>query len=246
MNAPDMIHHADEGHAGIVLPEDVHTSLVSATPRVRRIAVNGTMAPMWAALAKAQGAFEPIEALCKATIEMTNGGSYSFFYADLAEVLAKTRKGLTDNGLSLIQIPHGGPKEGVTLLTILAHESGCSLECELALPSSEDIKQFGGYITYCRRYVVAPLLGVASTEIMDHDGSAPGDGTGAPAPNSPAIKEHPDLKKAKTVAELSRAMSRLSVAERQVHFDYFSRRQAEIMEAASKDSTATQGKGDAE
>lgn len=241
MNAPDMVHHADEGHAGMVLPEDVHTALVSTTPRVRRVAVDGTMAPMWAALAKAQGAFEPIEALCKATIEMKNGGSYSFYYADLAEVLAKTRKGLSDNGLSLLQIPHGGPKDGVTLLTILAHESGCSLECEIDLPRSEDIKQFGGYITYCRRYVVAPLLGVASTEIMDHDGSAPGDGTGAPAPNSPALKEHPDLKAAKTVGELSKAMSALSVEERRMHFDYFNHRQREIMEAARKAPSARQG-----
>jgi hypothetical protein len=216
----------------LVLPEAALTSLVEAQTRNRVTRVpcptTGNMAPLWAAMAKAQAMFEPIIALHKAEIQKKAGGSYFFWYADLEEILAKTRNGLTSNGLSLMQIVTGGPDSGTILTTILAHESGASLECEITLPSSVDIKEFGGYITYVRRYIAAPLLGVASTESVDHDGSAPGDGTGEPSP-SQAEDVHPELAKCTSLQELTSVMSKIQpAAERRKWVPYYNQRQRDL------------------
>jgi hypothetical protein len=233
MNAPDMIVVPPE--ADTVLPEHAIVAVANAKARVTfNPEPNGSMAPLYAALAAAQGLYEPIVALHKVTVEKTKGGTYSFWYADLEEILAKTRQALSKNGLSLIQIPHGGPQSGVTLLTVLAHASGASIESELDLPPSEDIKEFGSYITYCRRYIAAPLLGVASTELQEHNGSEPGDGDGSDSPNPPRFPTHPALDAAKTLPELSKAMNAIPIDERRTLLQHYEQRQRDIKKGEAK------------
>jgi hypothetical protein len=139
------------------------------------------------ALAAAQGAYEPIVKNTHVVIDGKEGKrGYAFDYADLAEILNKTRKALSANGLSLrstIEPDEGG----VWLTSILAHEAGYEDVSRVFLQYGEDIKQFGGRISYMRRYLGAPQLGIASEGDIEDDGEGHGeiafrDRTPAPAP----------------------------------------------------------------
>ena len=238
MNAPAELSHVEEKGASMVLHQSDLDRLKSIRARVTRVpAESGGMSPLWAALAKAQGEFEPILSLQTARIQMTKGGEYSFTYADLEEIIKKTRPALSAQGIGFTQLIVGGPESGVTLLTILFHESGAAIESELDLPSSDDIKEFGGYVTYVRRYVLAPLLGVASQELIDHDGSAPGDGSGQPSP-SHSFPTHPDLEQADTLVELSKVMNRLPIADRKKYHECFNECQRKLSRRKPVDEDA--------
>lgn len=147
-----------------------------------------------AALAKAQGAFRPIEKNRSVAISMKSGGSYKFRYADLEELIAATREHLTANGLSIVQLI-----AGVQLRTVLMHESGEELISEMPLGAAggDDIKTFGAKVSYLRRYAYQSLLCLAADDDIDEDGEGAGDTTQktihqkAPA-QPPAKPAYPD------------------------------------------------------
>ncbi len=90
-------------------------------------------------------------------------------YADLASVWAACRGALTQNGLSVVQLP--GFDSGVaTLTTILLHSSGQWIEGTAAAPiAKQDAQGVGGVITYLRRYALAAVAGVVQE---DDDGES--------------------------------------------------------------------------
>jgi hypothetical protein len=60
---------------------------------------------------------------------------------------------------------------------VLAHSSGAMLESRLPLPTTaDDDKVLGAAITYRRRYLVAPILGVAADDDLDENGQEAGEG----------------------------------------------------------------------
>jgi len=129
-------------------------------------------AALFAALAKAQGAFQPIEKNRSVEIAMKTGGKYRFRYADLEEILAKTRPALSANGLALVQCVEQ-TQAGPLLTCRLLHADGGSLLSEVQLPAARDLgdpKAFGAAITYHRRYLVTAMLGVAADDDLDEDG----------------------------------------------------------------------------
>ncbi len=133
--------------------------------------IHGDPAPLFAALANAQGMFEQPKKTKKVVIRSSKG-QYDFDYAPLDEILRATRDGLRANGLSICQ-PFSKGEGGSVVHTILAHSSGARLEARVVLPEANDIKGFGSNLTYIRRYQIASILGVAADD--DDDGSA---GTG--------------------------------------------------------------------
>lgn len=139
------------------------------------------MAQLYAALAKAQAAFEPITKNRSVTIKPRERAAYSFRYADLEEILTKTRKALTDNGLSLFQSMEQTPGGATLLSCVLAHQSGSTLSStmELGNVSRADPKDFGAQVTYFRRYLATCLLGVAADDDLDEDGQEAGDREGS-------------------------------------------------------------------
>ncbi len=94
---------------------------------------------------------------------------YQSKYADLAAVWEACRKPLTENGLSIIQLPSAdGPK--VTVKTILGHKSGQWIASELTMTSVKaDPQGVGSALTYARRYALSAMVGIAPE---DDDGSA--------------------------------------------------------------------------
>ena len=130
-------------------------------------------AALMAALAKAQGEFNAIEKNREVTITTKSGYSYKFRYADLEEIITKTRPALAFNGLSMIQtVEHG--QQGPLLTCKLMHAGGGIITSEVLIPSARDMaadpKAFGAAITYFRRYMVTAMLGVAADDDLDADG----------------------------------------------------------------------------
>ncbi len=131
----------------------------------------GLDASLFAALAAAQGDFQPIEKNREVAIR-SDKGSYAFRYADLEQILSKTRPALAKNGLALFQVL-GTKGDDATLRCELVHSAGGRLVSELTIPgptSVRDPKQFGAQVTYFRRYMVTSLLGVAADDDLDDDG----------------------------------------------------------------------------
>ncbi|HEY5960280.1 MAG TPA: ERF family protein [Polyangiaceae bacterium] len=122
-----------------------------------------------AALAKAQGAFKPI--VKNRTVEVQpkkrDDGSwppkYTFNYATLDSVLDATREALSANGICHTAMIANGH-----IVVKLYHASGEWFAASLPVPSAATGWQaFGSAITYARRYLLTPLLGVASEEDDD-------------------------------------------------------------------------------
>ena len=152
-----------------------------------------------AALAAAQGQFQPIVRNRTARIRMKEekgGGEYTFAYADLAEIIEKTRPALAANGLSWQGrlLPAKEPGH-VWLQSVLAHADGYEDVSEICVQVAGDIKLFGGQLSYLRRYMVSIQLGIASEDDDDENGTAAGEGTrnvaAAGRPPAPAPRQRP-------------------------------------------------------
>ena len=130
------------------------------------------MSALYGALAAAQGAFKPIEKNRTVEIKPRDKQAYKFRYADLEEILTKTRPALSENGLALIQrVEHH--QNGPLLICCLVHAGGGMLTSEVQIQSARELsdpKAFGAAITYHRRYLVTAMLGVAADDDLDEDG----------------------------------------------------------------------------
>lgn len=147
-------------------------------------------AALVAALANAQAEFPPIEKRHTGEVKgRSKDGtpfSYSYSYADLADVLGAVRPVLAAQGLAITQRtePDGGK---IWLRTELRHVGGAILDTVVELgQSSASPQQFGGALTYLRRYELVTLLGVAAEQDLDaQDVETPSNGRAA-APELPA------------------------------------------------------------
>jgi hypothetical protein len=93
---------------------------------------------------------------------------YGYKYADLAQVLEIARPVLAKNGLSVIQAPHN-ESGGIAVSTRLLHASGEWIEETLIMPvettkNLSAAQASGVVITYCRRYALAAMLGIAQED----------------------------------------------------------------------------------
>jgi hypothetical protein len=128
---------------------------------------------IYTALAKAQGEFETA----------TKNQKNPFFnskYLTLGGVIEIIRKPFAKNGLSFLQFPtvrKEGNSTTVIIKTIIAHESGETIENELSLPviiggRISDAQAIGSAITYARRYSLQSLVGISADEEDDDGNSA--------------------------------------------------------------------------
>jgi hypothetical protein len=116
------------------------------------------------ALAKAQAAIKPPKKGRTAKL-----GTYSYHYADLADVIECYREPLSKVGLALVQLMR--PEDGHFVLTTqLLHSSGEWIGSEYPIAAYSKPQEQGSAITYARRYAVTALLGIAAED--DDDGQA--------------------------------------------------------------------------
>jgi hypothetical protein len=124
------------------------------------------------ALSQAQAEFLPV-----LKDKTAKAGTYSYDYADLADVIEAVKIPLSKNGLA-----HSARtlfRDGSFLLiTELLHVSGESKEAEWPLPVGKP-QDMGSAMTYGRRYTLQAVLGIAAE--ADDDGQAGGNAQ-VPAP----------------------------------------------------------------
>ena len=117
------------------------------------------------ALSKFQGAIKSVK-------KNEENPFFKSNYADLAGLWDAIRKPLSDNGLSVIQVPDGlACNDGrMALTTLLTHTSGqyISGTCLINLTKT-DPQSIGSALTYYRRYALSAILGL-STDDEDDDG----------------------------------------------------------------------------
>ena len=110
------------------------------------------------ALSQAQGQF--VSAKKAAT---SNWGKYS----DISAIIDCIREPFEKHSLALIQAPSNPEgQDGVTVTTRVAHKSGQWLEDSFTMKISDRATphQYGGLITYMRRYSAAAMLGLAQED----------------------------------------------------------------------------------
>lgn len=122
-----------------------------------------SLGPLYAALAKAQGAIRGAEK------DRTNP-QFRQGYATLASVWDACRAALTANGLSVVQATDVTSDGHVVLRTILGHATGGTITAAYPVRPTQDTPQaYGSALTYARRYCLAAMVGVAPD---DDDGEA--------------------------------------------------------------------------
>lgn len=127
-------------------------------------------------------------------------GSYQYRYASLDDIMAKIRKPLSEQGLT---ITHDLRDDHAKCYTILTHAgSGESIETSYpTLISDGDTHQkLGAKMTYARRYGLCLLLGIAPDE--DADGAYQDDAKNNKSAE-PSQADIAKLKNCKTVEELA-------------------------------------------
>jgi hypothetical protein len=96
--------------------------------------------------------------------------AYNYNYATLPKVIEEYKRAFLKNGLVVTQLI-----EGLSLVTILAHESGEYIMSAATLnPVKNDPQGMGSAITYFRRYALSAICGIVSEDDDDgKDSSAP-------------------------------------------------------------------------
>ena len=117
---------------------------------------------IYQALASAQIAMGP-------ALKDSTNPAFKSKYADLASVMAACLPALNSNGIAVFQ-PTVDDEGGRYVQTILAHESGETLECRVPLIiGKNDMQGYGSAVTYARRYGLMSMAGIAPE---DDDGNA--------------------------------------------------------------------------
>lgn len=124
-----------------------------------------------AAFAAAQGEIENVERTHTAKIQMKAGGSYSYSYSDLSDILGLARPILSKHGLCITGQPTRNGKE-VSFAPLLLHSSGQFIQYDALVleAAATDPQSIGSAITYNRRYSIGSILNIASE--ADDDGNA--------------------------------------------------------------------------
>lgn len=125
-----------------------------------------------AALVAFQGEVPAIPKNRTAKITTKTGGSYSYQYADLSDMLAAIREPLRRNGLAVTQmLTTGVTAANMAIHTKIWHESGQSESEMFEFPvAGRSPQEIGSLITYMKRYALSAALGVSTDD--DDDGNA--------------------------------------------------------------------------
>ena len=142
------------------------------------------LAELAAALSAAQAEIPAPKRTHKAEVRMKTGGTYSYTYSTLDDLITALRGPLAKHGLSFVQsVTSASGHSGITVAvgTTILHKSGQSIDTgNLMLPGGDTAQAAGSAITYGRRYSLSAAFGVTAED--DDDGAT----TQSNAPTTPA------------------------------------------------------------
>ena len=131
------------------------------------------------ALARSWAAIQTPKHNAKVQVNTRSGGKYTFEYTDLNGILDAVRPIFIENKLTIMQNSYSTIENGSTLAcveTIFLHESGEYVKSyPLKFPAAQSMQDFGGQITYMKRYSLAAMLGIATEKDDDANGSSGND-----------------------------------------------------------------------
>jgi hypothetical protein len=128
-------------------------------------------ADLAAALVKFQFEVPVIPKNRTAKIETKTGGSYSYKYADLADIWEAVRKPLSSNDLAVTQFLVGGEDGHTGIKTTVWHKSGQCISGTMHVTTDgKTAQEAGSLFTYYKRYALSAALGISTEE--DDDGAA--------------------------------------------------------------------------
>lgn len=163
----DQTHRPQEGHS--------MSDTIPHQPTPGALRFSDSIGNLATALAAAQGEIQNPAKTKTAKVMLKNGGSYSFAYADLADVFDAIRMPLAAHGLAIVQAPSivYDPELPpiVSVLTRILHASGEWMENEVKMVAEESRPQVvASAITYAKRYAIQAMLAIVAEE--DDDGNA--------------------------------------------------------------------------
>lgn len=126
-----------------------------------------------AALAAFQAEMPTVHKGKTAKVPTKAGGSYSYDYADLADMAQQIHPLLASHGLAFTTLPRATDSGSYELLARLMHTSGESIEGALPIRGGSP-QEWGSALTYMRRYLLGCLTGVVTD--ADDDGQAAAQG----------------------------------------------------------------------
>lgn len=182
--------------------EEKETSEVITPPRTQTPWRSENINELCKALAAFQSKVKTPKKTKTANVRSKKGeeSSFSYQYADLADVLEAINAAGPSCGLSYSQILTPNQDGKLCIITVMMHTSGQWLQSEYRLPPASDNRDMGGNITYGRRYTIAPLFGLASDDDTDHAGDYGTKAEKDDTPPPPQIPRGP-RKNATTVEE---------------------------------------------
>lgn len=102
--------------------------------------------------------------------QTANLGTYSYSYADLADVVKRTRPVLARHGLVALTPLHSHGTD-MACSVVFVHEGGERMDFgPFPFPHGRDAQATGSMVTYMRRYALVAALGMAAGD--DDDGAA--------------------------------------------------------------------------
>jgi hypothetical protein len=134
-----------------------------------------------AAFVLAQSEFTSALKAKTADASRAGGGGFKFDYADLEMVDAACKPALNKHGIGVHHFPSTTPEGVVNVLTMLMHgKSEQWIACSLGMkPSMNTPQAIGSTITYCRRYGLASICGVVTSDDDGAEASKPAPGDAA-------------------------------------------------------------------
>ena len=137
-----------------------------------------------------------------AKVQTKAGGSYSYNYADLSDILPVVRPLLSKHGLCWTAMPARAEDGTLVLRYTLLHVSGDAEGAEMPLGVESGCKpqELGSAITYARRYAITAQLNISTEE--DDDGRA---AQNAPK-SAPMVQSAPSVKLA-TAADVKEMLA---------------------------------------
>lgn len=128
------------------------------------------------ALGKAWSAIETPKHNSTVSVKMKTGGSYTFAYTDLGGIFDAAREVFKENGIAIMQNSYTEITPNGSLAcveTMLLHSSGEWVKSSpLKFPAAGGMQDFGGQITYMKRYSLSAMLGIATEKDDDANGAS--------------------------------------------------------------------------
>lgn len=126
---------------------------------------------LYAALAEAQGEYEPIARTKQVKIQ-SQKGSYSFEYAEMDEINTAIKAAHKKHGLALIAPFSRADAQGTATHHVILSKGGARLHVRYGFVPGADVKDLGGQTTYLMRYLVSKLLRLHAEGDADDQPSA--------------------------------------------------------------------------